>query len=455
MTRARNLIAISAVLLGITGAAIADDATEAPVAPIDDDAWTAALLARTDDIAAEVAKVRGLKIKKPIQRDVMEVADMRARLVQRFDEEMTADEITAEQLALERWGLVAAGQDIHALLIDVLTEQIAGFYDPADRTLYIAKRSASDKNGDAWPDMLMAHEIDHALQDQHFSLDKFTDLPASEADAQLARQALVEGDGMALMIELMLARQKLPPPWGMDDAVAMMTGAMEASGGQDALSRAPLVIRDLLMFPYARGLGFVAALRSRHPWKKVDAAFKNPPESTEQILHPELYLAGDRPHKVTHAVPRALAGWRTVQETVWGEAGWSVLLRQHGVPTERAATAAAGWGGDRVVVYGPAAGTLTELSPRGTVGIAVTSWDADIDALEFEESAVEAVEALVAGWIVAETAGRTVWLGIDARVSIVERAGDQVIVVIGAPLAARDKIVADVRKSWKVKKPKK
>lgn len=451
MKRKRNLIVIGGVLIAVTGAALADDPAKAPVTS---DAWTAALLDRTDDIAAEVAKLRGLKIKESIQRDVMSIADMRARLVQRFDEEMSADEITAEQLALERWGLVAAGQDVHALLLDVLTEQIAGFYDPTDRTLYIAERDASSKAGDAWPDMLMAHEIDHALQDQHFALDKFTDLPAAEADAQLARHALVEGDGMALMIELMLARQNLSPPWGMDDAVAMMTGAMEAGGGHDQLARAPLVIRDLLMFPYARGLAFVAALRSRHPWKKVDAAFKKPPESTEQILHPELYLSGDHPHQVRHGVPVALEGWRTVQETVWGEAGWSVLLRQHGVATERAATAAAGWGGDRVAVYGPSSGSLAELSPRATVGVALTSWDEDIDALEFEESAIEAVDALVTGTLVDETKGRTVWLSVDARVSIVERKDDQVVVVIGAPLSSRDQIVGDVRRAWKVKRPK-
>ena len=93
----------------------------------------------------------------------------------------------------------------------------------------------------------------------------------------------------------------------MDDAVAMMMKTMQASTdeGEDQLSRAPLVVRDLLMFPYAAGMRFVATLRARHPWKRVDQVFKEPPASTEQILHPELYLAKELPHRVAAKTPAA------------------------------------------------------------------------------------------------------------------------------------------------------
>ena len=409
--------------------------------------WTAKLIARTDDIAAEIAKLRGLAIKEPIKRDVMTVDALRERLIVRFGEEYTAEEIAAEQLALERWGLVAPGVKIHDVLLDVLTEQIAGFYDPKDTTLYIAARPGDDDTG--WADMLMAHEIVHVLQDQHFDLEQLTDLPETEADAQLARQALVEGDGVVAMIELQLAREGIAPPWGMEDAVAMMSRTMEAGGGDDLLAKAPLVVRDLLMFPYARGLRFVAALRARHPWKKVDAVFQDPPQSTEHILHPETYLAGDAPHRIAAATPPSLSGWRTVEETVWGEAGWSVLLREHGVDVDRAATAAAGWGGDRVLVYAraPAAGA------RDAVGVALTSWDSEPDAIELEEAAVLALDALITGVIVEAGRRRTVWLGVDARASIVERRGDQVLVVVGAPLPSLPKIADEVWAAWTVKVP--
>jgi len=425
-------------------------APEATATPRNDD-WTAKLLARTDEIAKEISKLRGLKIKQPIRRDVMAIDKLRERLLTRFGEEYTPDQMAAEQRALERWGLVPHGLDVHDVLLDVLTEQIAGFYDPKDRTLYIAERPSGASDADlAWADMLMAHEIVHALQDQHFDLEKLTDLPSTEGDAQLARQALVEGDGVVAMVELMLARQGIAPPWGMDDAVALMTRTMEASGGEgtDQLSRAPLVVRDLLMFPYAAGMRFVAALRKHHPWKRVDEVFKAPPASTEQILHPELYLAHEEPHRVAAKAPAALAGWGIVDETVWGEAGWSVLLRQHGVEVGRATAAAAGWGGDRVVVYA----AKGHPAPRDAVAIGLTSWDADIDAIEFAEAATDAVDTLVTGVVIETGKARTVWLGADARVSIVERRDDEVLVVVGAPLAAQARIADDVWKAWTVKR---
>ncbi len=393
-----------------------------------------------DPIANEVSELRGLSIKKKIKRDVVDVEGLRERLVKRFDEEVSADQLAGQQLALERWGLVTHGQDVHQILIDVLTEQVAGYYDHADRTLYIVDESPSD--------LLVAHEIEHALQDQHFDLAKLTDLPASEGDAKLARQALIEGDGMATMIELVLARDGIPAPWGQTDAVEMTARRIELEGGAgELLERAPLVVRDLLMFPYTRGLGFVAALRARHAWSRVDQAFKKPPESTEQILHPDLYLTGDIPRKVTAKLPASLSGWRTVQQTTWGEAGWLVLLRQHGVALDAAETAAAGWGGDRVAVYAPE----DDDAPRHAVGVGLTAWDEDVDAMEFEEAAVLAVDALTTGEVIEQARGRTVWLGVDLRVSIVERKDDQVLVIVGAPLTTVDAIAADVWKAWKVK----
>jgi hypothetical protein len=398
------------------------------------------------DLAAEVAKLRGLKIKKKLKRETIDAEALRARLVKRFGEEYTADEIAGQQVSLERWGLIGGDVQVHDLLLDILTEQIAGFYDRADATLYIAERGP---DGDGETDLLMAHEIVHALQDQHFDLDKLTDLPRTEADALQARHALIEGDGVVTSYELMLAREGIAPPWGMDDALTMMTKTIEASSGHARLDQAPLVVRDLLLFPYSRGMRFVAALRARHPWKKVDAVFKKPPASTEQVLHPELYMAGEAPHRVTAATPAALSGWRTRHDTVWGEAGWSVLLREHDVATARAEIAAAGWGGDRVVVYAPAG----KDRARDAVGVGLTSWDADIDAMEFEEAAVDALDALVTGTIIEQARGRTVWLSTDLRISLVERVDDQVLVIVGAPLAVLDTLAADVWKGWSVKRP--
>src|SRR5205085_2660255 len=144
----------------------------------------------------------------------------------------------------------------------------------------------------------------------------------------------------------------------------------------DSLDTAPLAIREALIFPYKNGLSFVAALRRRNPWSAVDAAFAKPPKSTEQIMHPERYLADDAPGPVEIDAPAALPGYKLAHSTVWGELGFSLLLRSLGVDPATAATAAEGWGGDRAVVFA----RPNEHRANKAVGIARTEWDSEVDA---------------------------------------------------------------------------
>jgi hypothetical protein len=400
--------------------------------------WTAALLARADEVTAEVAKLRGLKPRRKIKRDVVDEATLRRRLVERASREHNASELAAEERAFKRWGLLPPDADYAALVVDVLTEQIAGFYDPEDATLYIAQRPEA---GDQWAELLLAHEIDHALQDQHFDLEKLTDVPVTEGDASLARRALIEGDGVVLMVELMLARNGTPPPWGDPMVATTLERTLEAATGESRLAGAPLVLREQLLFPYHAGLGFVAELRRRQPWAKVDAAFKRPPRSTEQVLHPALYLADEPPVRIGVGLPRALAGWTVGHHTVWGEAGITVFLAQHGIPASTAAVAAAGWGGDRVVLYAPASGA------RAGVGVHRSVWDTEADAIEAEEALVRAVDRLVVGTALA---GQT-WFGLDGRLAWVERKGAAVTVVVGAPVGLAAALRAELPAALPIK----
>src|SRR5690606_34197782 len=153
-----------------------------------------------------------------------------------------------------------------------------------------------------------------------------------------------EGDGVALMIELMLARKQLPAPWR-DPAVARQLSLAMALPSGDLLDKAPLAVREALLFPYRAGFSFVAALRRHHPWSAIDAAFERPPRSTEQILHPDRYEQDELPIAVDIHVPAALAAYHVVHSTVWGELGFSVFVRSHGLDERAGAQAADGWGG--------------------------------------------------------------------------------------------------------------
>jgi hypothetical protein len=392
----------------------------------------AALLARTDAVAKEVARVRGLRLKKPIPNEVVDRAELRKRLLAEASEDKNAAETAAQGLALQRWGLVPLDYDYGAHLLDLLADQIAGYYDSKTKKLTILDTAGKDP---AWAEMVLAHELDHGLQDQAFDLDLFEKLPDDDTDASLARHALVEGDGVALMIEVMLAREGITLPWAVPEAADAVVQAMGTpEGGKDSLDAAPLAIREDMLFPYRDGFAFVAALRRTQPWSAIDRAFKRPPRSTEQILHVEKYLADDKPIAVSVGAS-PLADYPVLTSEVWGELGMRSFLASHGVSAEVAGRAAAGWGGDRVVVLAKS----NERSARRTIGVARFEWDSEIDAREAQAALEHALDDQLVGSY-AQTMERTRWFALDGTVSWVERKDAAVVVVIGAPMQLAESI---------------
>ena len=435
MVRALAVIAVAGSLCAIGGHAAAEG-----------DALTA-LLRRIDTVAQEVARIRGLPLKRPIPNDVVGRDELRARLLKMAGEDKTAAESAAEAFALERWGLIPPGLDYEAMVVDLLTEQIAGYYDPDTKKLTISRSAGDDP---AWAEMVLAHELDHALQDQSFNLKTFEDLPSSEGDAATARRALVEGDGIALMVEVMVARVHSKVDWANPELATGIEKSMSVPGtGDDKIDRAPIAIREAMLFPYRAGFGLIAALRRRQPWSAVDAAFARPPRSTEQILHPERYLADELPIAVEARVPRSLPGFAIAHATVWGELGFDLWLRSHGVDERGAAEAADGWGGDRVIVVARPG----DRRVARAVGIARTEWDSEIDAIEAAEAAGKALAAAVAGGTIDRTEIRTRLFGLDGRVSWIERRGASLVIVIGAPACTADALAAEVWTATGIAKP--
>lgn len=404
------------------------------------------LLAKTDQVAREVAKIRGLPLKKRIPNDVVDKDELRRRLLVMAAEDKTATETVAEGVALARWGMIPLATDYTALLIDLLTEQIAGYYDPETKKLTVSKTAGEDP---AWAEMVLAHEIDHGLQDQSFDLKRFEDLPAAEGDAAAARRALVEGDGIALMIEVMLARSGSAAPWSNPEVAASIEKAMTVPGNGDGLDKAPLAIREGLIFPYRAGLSFVAALRRRQPWSAVDAAYAKPPRSTEQIIHPERYLAGDEPIAIDLATPAALREFAPAHSTVWGELGFTLFLRSHGIDAATATEASAGWGGDRAVTFAKGA----DKRPQRAVGISRSEWDSEADALEAFEAAEKALDHAVAGATIDHVGTRTRFMALDGTVSWIDRKGPSLVLVIGAPAWAADALATEVWTASGIAKP--
>jgi hypothetical protein len=392
-----------------------------------------ALLAAADEIVRQVAALRGLKTEATLQRGVLTREAIGVKLKERLAKEYTPDEVRGEARVLKRLGLLPADADYEKLILDLLMEQVAGFYDPFAAKLYIADWLPLEMQRPA-----LAHEIEHALQDQHFDLKRFASPIKDDGDRQLARSALVEGDGTAVMLEFQAQAMGLPADQ-LPELVAQIGKQMIQGGGlgnTPLFDHAPAFLKETLIFPYLSGLTFVESIRRTQPWKSVDEVWKSPPESTEQVLHPEKYTQKEHPVKIAPAPVPSLKK-KELRRDVLGELEWKIWLATK-LPEAEAEKAAAGWGGDREVAYadGDGAPTVIDLS----------AWDTEGDAKEAAD-ATRKVLAALAGKSDAEGNSFT-----DAAGDVwsLERRGDKLLVLCGAPAASAAALAGEVWSGWKI-----
>lgn len=412
----------------------------APAAPLDtQQASIASLLAAADDITRQVVALRGLETRRPIARGVLSRDEIGRKLQERIAKEYTSDEIRIESRLLKRLGMLPPDVDYQGLLLSLLQEQVAGFYDPFARQLYIADWLGIDLQRPA-----MAHELQHALQDQHFDLKSFATPIKDDGDRQLGRAALVEGDGTAVMMEFVAQSHGFDVA-NLPDRVIEQLGKQIASGAMDQspiYSRAPRFLRETLLFPYFAGMQFIYALkREGGGWKRVDEAFKAPPESTEQVLHPEKFLGKEHPVAVTAAALSSLAPRKELRKDVLGELELRVLFAGS-MDDGEAERAAAGWGGDRLVVYG-------EPGDEGkpVVVLDLSTWDSEEEAQQ-AESAFKVVMARGAKGSGSPSAPSVIER--DGEAFAVERRGREVLALFGVPAAQRAAVSEEAWKGFTV-----
>jgi hypothetical protein len=190
------------------------------------------------------------------------------------------------QVTLKKLGLAPSDFQYRTLMVRLLTEQVAGYYDPKTRQFHLA--DWIDLNGQK---PVMAHELTHALQDQHFDLRRFERWPKGDSDAELATHSLIEGDAMVAMT-LYVASNPLR-------ALAFLKSMVATGMSTEELDQAPRALRETLLFPYQEGTDWTRSLYKQGGWDRVSKAFTDLPQSTEQIMHPEKYFAHEAPLKVT------------------------------------------------------------------------------------------------------------------------------------------------------------
>ncbi|HYN69124.1 MAG TPA: hypothetical protein VEX41_02815, partial [Candidatus Eisenbacteria bacterium] len=265
-----------------------------------------------------------------------------------------------------------------------------GYYSPERDELFVVSAA-----GGVGPTQRVtyAHEYTHQLQDQNFGIEKLGLDAADQSDRSLARLALLEGDAVTVQTR-----------WMQENLTAEDLGQIFADASDpavlEALRRAPAILRDTAFFPYLDGPIFASTLMVRDGFNGVDAAYSAPPDSTEQILHPEKYLDRDPPIviNVPADLPSKLGpGWSDGGADTLGELQLRIWLGEGGVESTAASRAAAGWGGDRLMLLdGPAGATAIAL---------ITEWDSLADASEFAAAAKAALAGLKLTGFVGQTAG--------------------------------------------------
>jgi len=383
-----------ATIVVIAGSAHPENAAPAPVADAQ---------ATVDRIAREIEQIRGLKFKRAVRVESQSVADFEGYVSRELDEQVPDSIRRHYGLIVRALGLYRGPpiEDFAAMMTTVMTSQIGAYYDPEKQSFYMVMSGLPEM----MQGVMYSHELYHALQDQYFGLTRYLDIGhvgsarSNNADTQLARSAVVEGEATYIMSLWMMQKVTHKPAtretmtrvvnmqsnMSLDQLREMLKQpkAAEAVGDEmkaavDAAVEIPAFIMDSMLAVYLKGLGFVFAVHEQG-WPAVEKLYDEyPPQSTEQILHPEKWLAREAP--TVFEWPKfervaALRDWELLEDDVLGEFQWRTIFKEQGLAAE-AESAAAGWGGDRYAVFKRKDSDATLLLLR-------TRWDSDKEAREF------------------------------------------------------------------------
>ena len=377
------------------------------------------------EVEANVVALRGLSLLTPITPTVLTRDELRDRLAAENAAEVMPDEARADTLELSAFDFIEPDYDLYGALLGLQSEGILGFYDPEAAEFVVVNDGALLDAPAQWTH---AHEFVHALQDQHYDLDALTD-DSLDSEARAAVRALAEGE--AELVQFLYLTQG---DYFSEAEVNEILADMQQPDTTLPEDVPPILISNLA-FPYDSGSRFVDALYRAGGFAAIDAAWANPPRSTEQILHPERYLAGDAPELVSLAplTDTLGVGWQQVAGDIMGEFFLRQYLDQQ-LPASVAERAAMGWGGDRYAVYWNEATGELVLALR-------LVWDTATDAAEFADAYADYPRGLLGVEPQEQADGSTCWLRGEA-ICFLQAEGESWIVrapdvdIAGAVLAA-------------------
>lgn len=301
------------------------------------------------ELLPDLARRSGLELLEPVRVERRSRSELEAYLRAKLDEELGPEEAVRVGSVYALLGLLPPDLDLRAVLLSVYLEQVAGFYDPDSTALFVM----DDQPVEALQSLLV-HELVHAVQDQHASLDSLT-APERGNDRQVAAQAAIEGHATLVMLEH-TAEQVQGRPVDLSELPNFSQAirpALQAMMGQyPALASAPDLLQESLLFPYLEGVSFVQALWREREGRPVPFGAELP-QSTEQVLRPERFL-GPEPDHPTPVTLESLDGHPVLYRNGLGQLEVEVLLETLVGPDAR--SRARGWDGDAYLLLDPGSG---------------------------------------------------------------------------------------------------
>lgn len=347
------------------------------------------LFASVDEILNWLSKDTGFAVKSKVKRQLASRDQVSKYIESRLSDDEDAKRLQRSEIVLKKFGLLPRTFDLHTFLVQLLREQVAGYYDVKTKTVYLLDWLTPESQKP-----VLAHELTHALQDQNFNLKTWEDPKApksthsdefsyDEDEASTARSAVAEGQGMVTLVDFML-RASGHTIADSPQVVPMMKSAMTANTGFPLLEQAPLMIRESLVFPYGDGLSFEGGLLEDGGKDfAFSGPFRRPPQDTHEVLDLSAYLHSRPPEwLVIPDFKQELAGSGYEKYDVGsiGQLDTRIMVQQY-AGAESAQNMAAAWKGG---AYYAASSNDPKLTGTAKIGLLYLSrWKSDEDANKF------------------------------------------------------------------------
>lgn len=379
-----------------------------------------------DRVAADaplIEKALGVPFKQPPKLEIKSREQVRSFVLAQLSDTAVQHDLAGKEAAYKALGLIPDTMNVRKLFVDLLTEQILGYYDPKTKVLYVVSGAPDEYIG-----ITIMHELVHALQDQYINLDSLQ-RQTGDDDRQAAAQAVIEGEATYEQMAAMVGGSgnvaaRLPGGWDrMRDLIR------DSYSSQPIFGKAPMVIQEELLFPYINGAEFVRRFKEREAGK---LPFRDMPQSTEQLMHDRAYFGTPRDTPIRVTLPKFA---NVVYENTLGEFDTRLFLFEHLQDQVIASRAAIGWGGDRYAV----------VRMQNGNGLAwVTVWDSATDAAEFVDALGQATQRRYRAPAPTTNPNGTRTYSGGGRTVVVtprELAGKNVVLVVDVPVGTSPQIV--------------